>query len=59
MDTKVEITIRQCLRCFYKWIPKKKKSVRCAGCHNRFWNLPRVLKNPKRIAKRRESKISF
>ncbi len=37
------ITQKTCLRCGYKWYPRKPgEPLGCGACHSPYWNKPRV-----------------
>ncbi|MBM3254223.1 MAG: hypothetical protein FJZ16_08220 [Candidatus Omnitrophica bacterium] len=42
MSTETEITVRECMRCHHRWVPRQARPPRqCPECHSPYWQTPR------------------
>ena len=42
MSTETGITVRECMRCHHRWVPRQARPPRqCPNCHSPYWQTPR------------------
>ena len=41
--TNIKVINLVCLRCGYKWAPRKARILACPGCKSRLWDIPKGM----------------
>lgn len=42
MNTETEIAVRECMRCYHRWVPRQTRPPQqCPACHSPYWQTPR------------------